>query len=380
MLASSEFWPRDALPRGTALHSFTVEAILGRGGFGITYRVRDKIDQVFAVTECFPRQFAVRQGLEVLPTDRNDAAIFADCLDRFMREAKALTRLSQLGEAGDGVVKVMTFLEAYGTAYIVMEFLAGQSLEALIDANRSGLDSLRLGRMLDRLLQALGAEHDAGMLHRDIKPANIFVRDDGSPVLIDFGAARTVSGGTRNTAFTQIYSKSYAPIEQQLEGGKQGRFSDLHALGMTCYQAIGGTMIDAVTRERALQRGGADPLPPAGRIGAGRYPKPLLAAIDVVLAVAPEDRAQTVAEVLVLLGTDSDPTKLRHRAVPEVTAGFAPLESVRTTVPGKSSEAETTRLPVHTKPMSGFEDAMAIAAVILLLVAGLSVGTLLLAK
>src|ERR1700733_12055157 len=141
MQQPSETWPRDALPRGTALHGFVVEAILGRGGFGITYRVRDRIDQLFAVKECFPKQFAVRQGLEVLPTDESEAPALTDCLERFMREAKALTRLSQRGAAGDGVVKVMTFFEAHGTAYIVMEHLAGQSLETLLRASPGGIDA-----------------------------------------------------------------------------------------------------------------------------------------------------------------------------------------------------------------------------------------------
>lgn len=316
----SETWPRDALPRGTALHGFAVEAVLGRGGFGITYRVRDRIDQLFAVKECFPKQFAVRQGLEVLPTDAGEAPALEDCLERFMREAKALTKLSSLGAAGDGVVKVMTFFEAHGTAYIVMEYLAGQSLEALLRANPGGLEAKLLDGILRRLLQALGSVHDAGLLHRDIKPANIHLRQDGRPVLIDFGATRA-AGTSHTVTYTQIFSEAYAPIEQ-FAGGRQGTFSDIYAFGMTCYRLIGGATIDAFARQQALLRGAADPLPPATAIGAGRYPMALLDTIDAALQVMPDDRPQTVAAVLARLDGGDQPTVIVR--VPPITASALP--------------------------------------------------------
>jgi len=312
MPQNDESWPRDALPRGADLHGYEIETILGRGGFGITYRARDKLDQVFAVKECFPKQFAVRQGLEVLPTDTGDADVLQECLERFLREAKALIRLSRLGAAGDGVVKVATFFEAHGTAYIVMEYLAGQSLEGLLKANPSGIPAERLADIMRRLLHALGCVHDAGLLHRDVKPSNISLREDGRPVLIDFGATR---GATANhtVTYTKIFSESYSPIEQ-FSGGEQGPCSDIYALGMTCYRAIGGTAIDAFTRQQALLRGKPDPLPAAGKIGAGRYPAALLAAIDAALAVSPADRPQSVGELLALLDGDEEQATVVIRA------------------------------------------------------------------
>jgi|GEM_PF-2017087 serine/threonine protein kinase len=345
MRATSKTWPRDALPRGTALHGFAVEEILGRGGFGITYLVRDKIDLVFAVKECFPKQFAVREGLEVLPTDAGDDAGFVDCLERFTREAKALTRLSQLGQAGDGVVKVMTFFETNGTAYIVMEYLAGLGLDGLIRASPAGIGSDSLNTIFNRLLQALSSVHDAGLLHRDIKPENILLRDDGRPVLIDFGATR--AAGTGHTVYTQIYTPSYAPIEQ-FNGEMQGPYSDIYALGMTSYRAIGGTIIDPAShmpidarrRDHALRSGQPDPLPPAVRIGAGRYPEPLLAAIDATLVVAPDRRPQSVAAVLARLKGDSRPTIVVPMAGPQ--------RSIATPAPDRREEP--TRLPPRSAP------------------------------
>jgi formylglycine-generating enzyme required for sulfatase activity/serine/threonine protein kinase len=344
MLEAREIWLRDALPRGTFLHGYEIEMILGRGGFGITYRVRDRLDQVFAVKECFPKQFAVRLGLEVLPTDAHEAAAFADCRDRFMREAKALTHLSQIGAAGDGVVKVMTLFEAYGTAYMVMEYLAGQSMETLIKLSPPGIDGKLLGDIFWQLLRALGCVHEAGLLHRDLKPGNIFLRDDGRPVLIDFGAARAAD--TSDTVkYTQIYSHSYAPIEQ-FSGGRQGRFSDLYALGMTGYQAIGGSAVDAYTRQQALMRGKGDPLKPAVEIGAGRYSQSLLKAIDAALAVAPDDRPQSAAEMLTLIGDNDRPTVLVLEPMEAPAEADAPAPIERYDDPKTPPAADGLKSPV----------------------------------
>ncbi len=300
MQGSAGNWPRDALPLGTDLNGYVIDGMLGRGGFGITYRALDRLDQIFAIKECFPKQFAVRQGPEVLPTDASDADALADCMTRFLREAKALMHLSKLGAAGDGVVKVATFFERNGTAYIVMEFLAGESLESYLKANPGGIPEDRLKELFDRLLHAVGCVHDAGLLHRDIKPANIFLRADGRPVLIDFGATRGSAGSTQAVTFTQIYSESYAPLEQ-IAGTEQGPFSDIYALGVTFYRAIGGTAIDAFTRHQAQLRGRPDPLKPAIELGAGRYDPRLLAAIDAALKVSSEERPKSVAALQAIL-------------------------------------------------------------------------------
>jgi len=366
MDGTAQSWPRDALPRGTDLHGYEIEAILGRGGFGITYRVRDKIDQVFAIKECFPKQFAVRQGLEVLPTDTGDADVLQECLERFMREAKALVRLSRIGAAGDGVVKVTTFFEAHGTAYIVMEYLAGESLESLLKASPGGIPADRLVDILRRLLHALGCVHDAGLLHRDVKPSNISLREDGRPVLIDFGATRGAS--TNHTVtFTKIFSESYSPIEQ-FSGGEQGAFSDIYALGMTCYRAIGGTAIDAFTRQQALLRGRRDPLAAAAQVGAGRYPASLLAAIDGALAVAPDDRPQSVGAMLALLGGDDTATVVVRTAEPAPAARAVPRDPPPAPPPpALAAKPAAQAEPPLTKPHRGLWLA---GAVVLLLVLG----------
>jgi predicted Ser/Thr protein kinase len=342
-------WPRDALPQGTDLFGYTVDAVIGRGGFGITYRAADGIDQIFAIKECFPKQFAVRDGLLVLPSDQGSVEPFRQCLDRFSQEARALRQLACHGEAGDGVVKVATFFQANGTAYTVMEFVDGHNLDQVIAAHPGGLPAAMLEKLVPCLLHAIGCVHSAGLLHRDIKPSNIILREDGRPVLIDFGAARVATQGLTQT-YTQIFSEGYAPIEQ-FSGTRQGPFSDIYALGSTFCRAIGGSTVNSYSRHQAMLRGQRDPQRSAAEIGAGRYDARLLAAIDAAIAVAPEDRPQTVAEFLVLL---QRPAAGEAVAVTGAGAGPAARSTGETPAPPARPAPSTAKLaPVATVAGAG---------------------------
>ncbi len=255
-------WPRDALPRGTTTYGYEIVGFLGRGGFGITYRAVDRINQVFALKECLPRQFAVREATTVMPADDDYAGeMFSRCLESFTKEALALTRFSESGAAGDGVVKVITSFETDGTAYIVMEFIEGDSLERLIGAYPSGLPEQSLVPIFRGLTDTLAGVHGYDLLHRDIKPANLILREDGRPVLLDFGAARAVRAD--GPMPSQIFTETYAPIEQ-IEGRQQGPFSDLYSMGVTCYQAVAGAAFRGAPpssdRFRAILRREPDPL------------------------------------------------------------------------------------------------------------------------
>jgi hypothetical protein len=287
----------------------------------------------------------------MFPTDEEEAEPLKDCLSRFMKEARALKQLSTIGAAGDGVVKVATFFQTNGTAYLVMEYLSGQSLDALIKANPGGIDPGQLEDILPRLLHAVGCVHDAGLLHRDIKPGNILLREDGRPVLIDFGAVRGSSMG-RTVTFTQIYSEGYAPIEQ-VSGTAQGPFSDIYALGATCYRAIGGTAVDSFTRHQAVLRGKRDPQVPAVQIGAGRYAPRLLRAIDAAMIVTAEDRPQSVGALISMLQGGADdastvrtPVKLRTEAPPATSVRDEPSDVVLASLGDQGTAAHGRRLGV----------------------------------
>jgi hypothetical protein len=146
------------------------------------------------------------------------------------------------------------------------------------------------------VLDGLALVHAAGFIHRDIKPDNLHIRTDGTPVLLDFGSARTAVGKAHT--LTILVAPGYAPFEQYYSSSEnQGPWTDIYGLGATCYRAIAGRApIDAITRSKGILGSTRDTMVPASVIGAGRYSGRLLAAIDHALAFAEKDRPQTVAE------------------------------------------------------------------------------------
>ena len=292
-------WPNYALPRGTTIHGYTIERVLGSGGFGITYLARDLVEQPFAIKEYFPRDFATRQALNVLASSDEDTRDFNDCLDRFRREAQALVLLSRAPGLNEGIVRIVTYFEAHGTGFLVMAYAEGDTLARVLRQEPGGLAPERVRSLLDQLLLAVGMVHRAGLMHRDIKPGNIILGDDGKVTLIDFGSSREETGG-RTKTHTTIFSAGYAPLEQML-GLAQGPFSDIYAIGAVGYHAIGGGMVDALTRNNKLSIGDLDPMPPAEHIGAGRYPMPLLRAIDAALAINPGERPPTLEAMRLIM-------------------------------------------------------------------------------
>ena len=315
-------WPKYALPHGTAVNGYVIDRVLGSGGFGITYLAKDDLGQLFAIKEYFPREFSVRQDMVVSASSDEELDLFDECLARFRREAQTLVHLSRTSNEDLGFVRVITYFTAHGTGFLVMEYVEGITLAEALRNSPTGLSSERVRSLMAKLASAVRSVHRAGLLHRDIKPANIIVRTDGTLVLIDFGSSRDAAAD-RTRTYTQIYSTGYAPIEQML-GLRQRPFSDIYAIGAVCYHAIGGQMIDAMTRHRAISTGQADPQPTASQIGAGRYPASLLIAIDMALRVDPETRPRDADMLIALLGpdtpADNDATVLSPRPKPVVSA------------------------------------------------------------
>ena len=322
-------WPNYALPQGTIINGYRIERVLGSGGFGITYLARDLLQQSFAIKEYYPRQLAVRQELTVLAASVEDAPLFEEWRQRFLREAQALVLLSRVDGAGDGIVRVRTYFEAHGTCFLVMDFVAGDSLEKVLQRKPRGLAAELVRTLLVQLLSAIDVVHRAGLMHRDIKPANIILRNGDRVVLIDFGSSREATSG-QTTGYTQIYSGGYAPPEQ-MSGTRQGPFSDIYAIGAVCYRAIGGSLVGAMTRQAALTAGQADPQPPAKRIGAERYPAPLLAAIDAALTIDAAQRPDSAKGILAVLDRDEPVAARTVVAAGAPPGGAAPSQRQRET-------------------------------------------------
>ena len=207
----------NALNRHDRLHWYEIESILGQGGFGITYLARDtNLDQKVAIKEYLPSEFSTRDKENtVQPISENHTEIFDWGKQRFLDEARTLAQFRH-----PNVVRVSSFFENNNTGYMVMEYEEGTDLGVMIKAGES-FDEKRLLNIILPVLDGLALVHEQGFIHRDIKPANIFIRDDGSPVLIDFGSARQAIGGQTKT-LTSLVTPGFAPFEQYHDAeGKQ---------------------------------------------------------------------------------------------------------------------------------------------------------------
>src|SRR4051812_46306290 len=170
------------LPRGTLLRGYEVRSILGKGAFGITYRAVDAtLHRDVAIKEYLPTTLALREGrTTVLPHSPDHAEQFAWGRERFLDEARTLARLDQ-----SAIVRVHDFLEANGTAYMVMALIEGQTLSKRLMIDQRLMPGA-VERLTFPLLDGLEKVHGIGFLHRDIKPANIMIDNQGLPTLIDF--------------------------------------------------------------------------------------------------------------------------------------------------------------------------------------------------
>ncbi len=277
----------------TRLDDFRITAVLGQGGFGVTYKaVDERLQRAVAIKEYLPQQFALRdETATVRPRGAQHEEVFKWGLARFIDEARTLAMFKH-----PNIVAVIRYLEANGTAYLVMEYEEGKDLERWISGRSEGVpEALLVDRILRPLLDGLAKIHEKGLLHRDIKPENVFIRRDGTPVLIDFGSSRAQDPGQSNT-LTSIVSAGYSPFEQYGGTQRQGPWSDLYALAGTIYRVIAGRApIDAIARHQGTE------LPSAVVVGAGRYSGQLLRAIDQALALDPRARPQTAAAFADLL-------------------------------------------------------------------------------
>ncbi|MFZ5781862.1 MAG: protein kinase domain-containing protein [Pseudomonadota bacterium] len=317
-----------ALPPGTRLGDYRLDAVIGHGGFGITYRAFDtQLAKIVAIKEYLPVEFALRSpDGEVKPRGARYGEDFAWGRERFLDEARALARFRH-----PHIVPVLRYFEAHGTAYTVMEFEDGRSVGDLLRDGR-GMAPDEVRRLATGLLEGLGAVHAQGFLHRDIKPSNIIVRRDGVPVLIDFGAARQAMG-ERTRTLTGIITPQYAPIEQYALDGRQGPWSDIYAAAAVLHHAIAGR-----PPPDAAARAGSDGYRPLAAAYADRFEPALLQAVDRALAFAPADRPQSVGDWAKLFGVtlsrvQDAPTHRLTRQAMRLGGATRPSEEAATAPP-----------------------------------------------
>jgi serine/threonine protein kinase/peptidoglycan hydrolase-like protein with peptidoglycan-binding domain len=273
------------LPPGTRLRNYELISVLGQGAFGITYLARDTLlGRELAIKEYLPTSLALREGgTTVVPRSTQLAEDFVWGRERFLDEARTLVTL----ESVPAVVRVYDYLEANGTAYMVMALARGETLEQRLRREGS-LPAPIVERLLHRLLEGLEQVHTTGFLHRDIKPANIILDAKNNPTLIDFGASRASMAG-RTTAMTAIFTPRYAAAEQHTSD-EQGPWTDIYGLSVTLYCAVAGRPPPSAV-ERILN----DRFQPLTELKPAGFPHEMLRGIDTGLAVRAADRPQSIA-------------------------------------------------------------------------------------
>ena len=242
---------------GTILHErYIIGKVLGFGGFGVTYIGWDgKLEQKVAIKEYLPGEFSTRMPGQTRITVFNGEKTqqFYDGLHKFVDEAKRLAKF----KSEDGIVRIFDSFEENQTAYIVMEYLEGETLTEYM--KREGtIPEDKAVEMLMPIMESLIVVHSEGLIHRDIAPDNIFLTTSGDVKLIDFGASRYATT-SHSRSLTVIIKPGYSPEEQYRSRGDQGAHTDVYAVAATLYKMITGkTPPDAMERRAKYENQNKD--------------------------------------------------------------------------------------------------------------------------
>jgi serine/threonine protein kinase len=286
--------PDNTLPINYKLGEYQIQAVLGHGGFGVTYLAKDsRLGSLVAIKEYFPQAFAIRgEQATIRPktgANATDKEYYSWGLQEFLKEAQALAKFKH-----NHIVRVLRFLEANGTAYMVMEYEEGESLTQFL-RKYGGLNEPTLIKVFLPILSGLQAVHEAGLLHLDIKPDNIYLRANGQPMLIDFGSARQVK--SRNDPNQKVaLTPGYSAIEHYPGKGELGPWTDIYSIGATLYRCITGKEpVDSMERYKSVVTRHFDPLVPAAKFERPLYSPYIRDCIDKATQIRPKDRPQSAA-------------------------------------------------------------------------------------
>ncbi len=279
------------LQPGTILAGkYMVGGVLGEGGFGITYIGRDTIlDMTVAIKEYFPSGVVNRNNTisaEITSPIGEAIAFFEKGKKSFLDEARILAKFSN----EQSIVSVRDFFSENNTAYIVMEYLEGVDLKTFIEKN-GAMDFKSAVDMLSPVMTALSKIHSQGLIHRDISPSNIMILNDGTVKLLDFGAAREVSGADEKS-LSILLKPGYAPEEQYRTKGKQGPWTDVYAISATMYKILTG-----ITPDDAMNRLFSDELKSPTELGITIDPVAEKALLKG-LSITQKERYQSITELL----------------------------------------------------------------------------------
>lgn len=288
---SANAWFAPVLNPGERVDRYVVDALIGEGGMAAVFKGHDpEIDRAVALKVLRPAAFL-------------DAA----SRTRFLAEIRALGRLTD-----PGIVRIYDVCEHRGIPVLVLELLAGEDLDALIAANRTGdvREQLRIAR---ELAAALERVHAAGILHRDIKPANVFIETDGRVRLLDFGIAGFEAAGATRASVAGMTPEYASP--EQVRGEPPTARSDIYAYGVVLYELFSGSRLYRGQMAATLYRIVNVPIPDGPL--RSRVPEPIVELVLRLTAKDPANRPQSFSEVRATLNQ----IESTSNSVPAVTVG-----------------------------------------------------------
>lgn len=272
------------LPTGYRLDEYVIERQLSLGGFSIVYLALDAAGTPVAIKEYLPNSLALRSVGEVAPQiSEENLPAFRYGMRCFFEEGRALAKLQH-----PNVVRVLNFFRANETVYMVMQYERGRTLHDFMHKNKGSIRESFIRGVFTRLLNGLREVHTHKLLHLDIKPSNIYLRTDGSPVILDFGAARQTLA-TDQPFLKPMYTPGFAAPEQFRSRDQLGPWTDIYSTGAAMYACLAGVAPPAA--EKRMEK---DELVPATKRWRDQYSEQLLDTIDWCLRLDPLQRPQSV--------------------------------------------------------------------------------------
>ena len=290
---------RTPLPAKTVLGDYTIDAMLGRGGYGITYQARHTVrGSLVVIKEHMPIGMAVRDhgNLDISYPSPAAEARFQASMEEFIEEITVLQSLEY-----PGIVPIIDSFEANDTAYYVMPFIAGTTLhlpeKGTLNQTFKRQEASRLQRILISLLKTLEYLDQHNIVHRDIKPENILITKGGQPVLLDFGSARQLRAGR---VFTNVFTPDFCAPEQDCSRSDEqmssllGPQTDIYSLGATFYYLV-SHMMPPRAEMRTMYV--SDPYKPLSKRPELQelYGSEFLEGIDHAMEIEPASRWQSAA-------------------------------------------------------------------------------------
>ena len=289
------------LKSGTYLQGdkYRIERSLGQGGFGITYLAEHELaGRMVCIKEFFPKSFYNRDAdsSHVSLGSQGSAEMMDAYKQKFLKEARTIARLDH-----QNIIHIHDVFQENGTAYYVMEYIEGESLQDIV-RRRGALPTDEALALMNPVIDAVGYIHDRRIMHLDIKPGNIMVRkEDGRPILIDFGLSKQYDEEGNQTSSTPVgISHGFAPIEQYQMGGVSA-FSpqtDIYSLGATLYYLVSGT----VPPQAAIVANEGMPELPA------TISTNVRTAIEKAMEFRSKQRPESIAKLKQLLGSNATAT------------------------------------------------------------------------